>query len=333
LNPLIDESPGSDEGDRQFVFNMVWTDSVFGYFSPFLVSLMDHSRARFRLVANRCPPDEIARMERFAARHASRIVEVLEVSSTQMVPHGTALDVVRDRRHDGKYFCFIDPDILARDRFLPLFIDLLETNDAVTSGTSVWAGGGVAKPGDPLLRGEYAFDDQGYVFGSPHVAIYERAALDATCESWGVALGSSGIDLPDKVRSRLAQIGQVFQLYDTAKIVNMLFQEDGNRFSHVAQPALMHIGGMLHYFSADQVANAEGEMEPDWAHWKGLNDRFEVARYTAIVLRELSRGRAAPPIPATVPASMAASLATVRHELTHLVETYGADEPMVRSDP
>lgn len=311
--------------DEQFVFNMVWTDEAFEFFSPFLASLIDHSGARFRLVANRCPAREIARMERFAERHPDRVVEVLEISRTEMLSHGRALDGVHRIRDDGPYFCFIDPDILARGEFMSTFIDLLATNAAVTSGAEVWSDGNVLPEGKTGVNGEYFFDHNGYVLGSPHFAIYEVEALDATLEQWQVGFGSGGNELLEKTRARLEEVGQSYWLYDTAKLVNILFQEDGNPLTHVDHPALVHIGGMLHYFSAPTVTNDEGTVEPNWKNWDGMTARYEVAHYTATVLRDLCEGRVPPEVPPGATPRIDAALVMVRKELTDLIATYGTE--------
>ncbi len=302
---------------------MVWTDSVFRYFSGFLASLIDHSSARFRLVANRCPADEIARMEAFATRHPDAIVEVLEVSSTEMLRHGHALDAVLAARDDGGHFAFIDPDILATGPYMPLFLDVLESADAVTSGAEVWSDGNVLPEGKIGLNGEYFFDSTGYVFGSPHLAIYDVATLRTTLDRWGVGFGSAGNDITDETRARLVEVGQDYWIYDTAKMVNILFQEDGHRLRHVDQPSLLHIGGMLHYFSAPMVEGADGELEPDWARWEGVETRYEVAHYTAQVLRDLGDGKPPPAVPTGATPDTRDVLVRVRQALIDLTDTYG----------
>src|SRR5690606_13602930 len=103
--------------ESSLVFNIVWTGSVFPYLRWFTASLLHHGAARFRFVANGCPPDQIDLMEEFAAAHAERVVEGF-VSSMSMERPGDALDAVFAARDDGDHFCFLDPDILAEGPFL-----------------------------------------------------------------------------------------------------------------------------------------------------------------------------------------------------------------------
>ena len=284
--------------DDQLVFNIVWTGTVFPYLRLFTDSLIDHSGARFRFVANGCPADQVALLDDAARASGGRIVEVLVVSTDAMLRHGDALDIVRARRDDGEYFCLMDPDILATGPFLPEFHELLVDHEVVTSGTEVWSDDNVVPAGHPGVAGEHFFDRDGYVFGSPHMAVYRAGPLAETTARWGVGFGSGGAGLSDKARSQLAAAEREFLLYDTGKIVNILLQEDGFRLRHHDHPALVHIGGMAHYLSPPAYVEGEGgEPEPDWSEWRGMEARYAVARYTAGLLRELSAGRPAPPVP------------------------------------
>lgn len=314
---------------HQYVFNVVWTGEVFHHLQLFVASLIEHSDAQFRFVANACPPGQIDAMERFAARHPGRVVEVVEVSSQVMLRHGEALDEVFRTRDDGELFCLIDPDIQATGPFLAMFDELLAHHDAVTSGKEVWSDHNIRPEAHPGVNGEYFFDQDGYVFGSPHLAVYRRAALVDTLQRWGVGFGSTGKDLPDAARDRLAEAGRGYWVYDTAKVVNILLQEDGHPLCHQEHPDLLHIGGVSHFLAPPSSAPATvgkpprwGE-GPDWGQGEGMAVRFEVARYTSAVLQELCDGRPAPEIPAGVESSIQDRLERVQAALIDLVHRYG----------
>src|SRR5690606_17868307 len=104
----------------------------------FICSLVHTGEARFRLVANGCDPRSLALMEGYATAHADQVVDVMDVSPSEMVAHGVAMDRVRATRDDGELFCFVDPDIKATGPFLAPFLDVLRTHSAVTSGKEVW---------------------------------------------------------------------------------------------------------------------------------------------------------------------------------------------------
>jgi hypothetical protein len=316
----------SRTAERSFVFNIVWTGSVFTYLRYFVASQIAQSDARFRFLGNGCPPEQLQLMERFAQRYPDRVVEVLE-TSPEMVNHGAALDRVRERRDDGEFFCFIDPDILARGPFVGAFADALDGScAAVTSGRGVWLDDDRVPPGHPGVAGEHFYSQDGFLFGSPHFAMYRRAPLDATIERWGVTFVSAGGDLSDAAKDRLRDAGHDYFIYDTGKLVNIFLQGDGNRFCHFEHPDLMHIGGLSHYLAPPKMVQRDGaEPEPDWKVWRGMATRFEVARFTAAVIRDLSEGIPAPEVPAELDPSVGDRLRSVRDALVELMERYRAE--------
>jgi hypothetical protein len=315
----------TDTREQAFVFNIVWTGSVFRYLQFFVQSQIAHSSSRFRFIANGCPPDEIARMEEFGNRHPDRIVEVVDVSAPpQIVAHGVALDRVRVKRDDGDHWCLIDPDIKANGPFVAPLSELLTDGvAAVTSGKEVWSDDNLVPVDHPGVAGEHFFDRKGFVFGSPHLALYNRARLDETIDRWSVGFGSAGPDLTPAAQARLAEMGHEYMVYDTGKIVNALLQADGNALVHRDLPQLVHIGGMSHYLSPPDgyIRLDNGEQAPDFARW-GLNARYYVTKFTAHTLQELTAGRPAPPIPPGTDRNMAQRLACVQREMTELVEMY-----------
>lgn len=305
-------------------FNIVWTGTVFPYLQHFTSSLLAHSEARYRFVANGCPPDQLALMERYRSRHPDRVVEVLDVSPDVMVAHGVALDRVRAQRHDGDHFCLIDPDIKANGPWLHEFTALLDGHDAVTSGREVWSESNVVPVDHPGVAGEFFYDRAGFVFGSPHLGLYRREALDDTTARWGVGLGSGGPELRDDAKAAMASMGHEYMVYDTTKIVNALLQYDGHPLVHLDLPQLVHIGGLAHYLSPPAYwTTDEGELEPEWTVYETMRDRHEVTRYTARTLRALSDGEPAPAVPEGLAPDMEAKLRLVRTEVEDLMARYG----------
>jgi hypothetical protein len=308
------------------VFNVVWTGSVFPYLQHFVASQIRHSEAQFRFVANGCPPDQVELLRAFAASHADRVVEVF-VSSWSMDRHGDALDAVIEARDDGEHFCFVDPDILAEGPFLPEFIEALEGGCAgVTSGKGIWNDDPTVPPGHPGVAGESFYAQDGYLFGSPHFAMYRSAPLRATMARWALKFGSAGNDLSAEAKSALAAAGHDYWIYDTGKLVNIFLQEDGNRLCHFEHPALLHVGGMSHYLSPPEAGGEllDVDEDPD-QRWPWPTSRLEVARYTATVLRALCDGGPPPPPLTGVEADLAARLERVRSALGEIVRAGAAD--------
>jgi hypothetical protein len=305
--------------DSAFVFNIVWTGSVFPYLRHFVASQMRHSGARFRFVANGCPSDQVRLMEECAATASGRVVEVL-VSSTTMGRHGAALDAVLEARDDGEFFCFADPDILAERPYLHAFAAVLDDGCAgVTSGKGVWTDSVVVPPGHPGVPGECFYSQDGYLFGSPHFAIYRRTALQDTISRWGARLDTAVGDLAPEAKDALVTAGHTYWIYDTGKILNILLQESGHRLCHLEHPALLHIGGMSHYLAPPKgrgEARAPGEASDLGLPWPPA--RLEVARYTAALLRALSRGGPPPEAPGGLDADLAGRLDRVCTAVTNL---------------
>lgn len=320
----------TDRSD-EVVFNLVWTGVVFEQLALFTESVLAHSGARMRFIGNACPPEQLALMERFAEAHPGRVVEVVDVSPTVMLRHGDCLDQILRTRDDGELFGLADPDIFVRGPFLPTFVDLLAGHDAVTSGRELWSRSNVIPEGHAGVNGEYFFDRDGYVFGSPHFAIYKRSALDETVERWGVGFSSAGNDLSDAARDRIAEVGRTFWIYDTGKIVNILLQADGGSLVHQEHPDLIHIGGVSHFISPPTAATTRGSggdpvwgEEADWGEWDGMADRYAVARYAAAALRALTAGRDAPAVPAGLDDDIRQRLTVLRHDLEVLVAEHGS---------
>jgi hypothetical protein len=309
-----------------FVFNIVWTGTVFPYLRPFVASQLRHSGARFRFVANGCPDDQVALMEEFAAARPDHVIEVF-VSSTAMERHGAALDTVLEARDDGEFFCFADPDILAEGPYMAEFRRALAQGCAgVTSGKGVWTDDVTVPPGHPGVPGECFYSQDGYLFGSPHFALYRRAPLRDTMTRWGAGMGSAGSDLPRATKDALAAAGHGYWIYDTGKVVNILLQEDGNRLCHLEHPALLHIGGMSHYLSPPPAhgkpSSADEAPEQRWP-WPAT--RLEVARHTASLLQALSDHEPPPLPPSGLDDDLVSRLARVRRAVIDVVRDYEAE--------
>ena len=320
--------------ESDVVFNVVWAGEVYPYLRTFVASLLDRTEARFRFVVNGCPAEHLPMMAAFAERHPDRVIDLIDLDPPHRpYTHGEALDRVRAQRDDGPLFATIDSDILARGPFLAdLLGELVDDVVAVTSGRGVWADTDVVPEGHPGVNGEYFFDRSGFTFGSPHLAVYRREPLEATCERWGVGFGAGGPELDDRVRARLAEAGHDYWVYDTAKVVNVLLQLDGGTLRHREHPGILHIGGMSHFFAPWQFVEAvdgtgmDGSgMEPDWARWDGMASRYEVARYTAGVLSVLTAGGTAPPIPEGVDPALVGRLEEVRAALIDVVGAHRGD--------
>jgi hypothetical protein len=130
------------------------------------------------------------------------------------------------------------------------------------------------------------------------------------------------------------RLGRRFDLYDTAKVVNILLQADGDTVVHIDHPNLVHVGGM----SVEYLCEAFGVRPMDlWVEWErslqptggpepppldASGVQPDPARVAALALRCLVRGEPLPPIPPSLDAASAARLRKVLDQLRNLVEQY-----------
>ena len=178
--------------ESEFVFNVVWTGSVFPYLRHFVASQLRHSGARFRFVANGCPPDQVRLMERVrGVRRAAGCIEVF-VSSTTIERHGAALEPCSRPATTASSSASWTRTSWPNGPTSPSS-PTARRQDAprVTSGKAVWTDDVRRPPGHPGVPGECFYSQDGYLFGSPHFAMYRRAPLQATSPA-----GESGIARP-----------------------------------------------------------------------------------------------------------------------------------------
>lgn len=325
-NPYTRRDP--DRGGPAFredrvVFNIVWTGGVFSLLEPLTVSILRHSEAKVRFIANACPQEEVTAMERFGGEHPDRMADIVVVSEEFMVRHGSALDRVLATSDDGPYFSLLDPDIFVVGPFLTDVGRLLSGASAVTAGKEVWSDDNVRPSEHPGVSGEFFFDQDGFVFGSPHFAIYESAGLRETMQRWDVGFGSTGNDLSERTRQRLEEMKRSFWVYDTAKLVNILMQGDGHGVVHEELENLVHIGGVSHFLAPPATAPGARDKPPKWGEGSDWCDdpknanRAAVARYTADLLTALRARESPPPLPEDA-GHLAERLESVRRSLIAL---------------
>jgi hypothetical protein len=143
-----------------------------------------------------------------------------------------------------------------------------------------------------------------------------------------VGFSSAGNDIPDRTRERLEGLGRSFWIYDTGKIVNILFQGDGHALIHEEHPALLHIGGLSHFLAPPSTAPASAGKPPawgegpDWGEQAATADRYAMAQATASVLEALVAGEDVGDASVSVPSHLAARVRTVQQALERLVRDH-----------
>lgn len=330
-------------------FNLVWIGDVFKYLRPFTSSLLAHSTARVRFVANGCGPATLDALDAYAGAHPDRVVEVLPVSP-DVLPHGVVLDRVLRDRDDGDHFCFVDTDIRADGPWLEPLLDQLTGAAAVTSGKPLWDTSPKVKIGQPFVAGSMIEAEDGTRFGSPHLAVYHRRELEATIDRWGAGFGAAapeiavpGATIPPAAVARLDELGHHYVLYDTGKVVNLLLQGEGHELVHRESPHLLHIGGVsdhltappLHFAEASRVLREaidrmlvahglepRGDATPSA---RDVGNRPVLAEFAAALLGALVDDTEVPDLPEVADPEVRRRAVVLRDQIVDLVQRYGRD--------
>ena len=107
----------------------------------------------------------------------------------------------------------------------------------------------------------------------------------------------------------MAEAGHRYLVYDTGKIVNILFQLDGHALWHFDHPQLVHIGGLLAlHLAAGRRCEERRGRDTVVGGFGGMEARLTVARYSAAVLRGTIERRPVPPLPPDLDPPMQARL-------------------------
>jgi hypothetical protein len=302
--------------EADIVWNLVFTPHTFRYFHLFTRSLLAMSDARARLVANGCTRDEVARMHALS-EHSGGRVTAMAFPGSQMRTHGQALNALFDGTDDGELFCFVDTDVKATDRFMPRLLAALDGAVGVTSCKPAWATDTTVPAGAVDLVGRHFVSPDGFVYGSSYLAMYRRASVADTRNRWAVSFDPCVFSrLSPAVRARLDEMGRRFDMYDTAKVLNILLQGDGGTLRHLDHPELFHVGGISEYLS-----HPRDEPPPLFARGGAGRTRWDFAHWAAATLMAFVDGGTPPD--AAVPGLAEAQAMTTQNELRDLVERYG----------
>src|SRR5205814_10537102 len=183
-----------------------------------------------------------------------------------------------------------------------------------TSCNVSWTDDTVLPPDARRLAGRHALGSDGFVYGTAYFAIYARKVLQRVRTRWGVSFRAGAHEqLPPAVRHRLASTHRQFDLYDTAKVVNILLQGDGFALAHVENDALVHFGGISQFLSDPDAGGLVRQ--------GAGSQRLDFARWAAATLRSLVDGE---DVPALIGEGDARSRAGfVQHELIELARARG----------
>ncbi len=225
-------------------FNIIYTPKTVAYLAPLVQSLLRHTNCRYRLVANACPADERAELQRLAATDDR--LEYLLASEHEMLEHGKVLDWLHDQCSD-EYFCFMDSDIVATRSYMEQLGAYIEQCDVFSSGHPLWYA-----PEDVILpanfrrwQGSYYTSTDGKTLGFTYFAVYRNALLTRVRNRWNVGFAYAYWDQqPPEIKQTLNRIGLRKIDYDTGKLLMGLMLAEGARFSAGELQGMQHLGGV-----------------------------------------------------------------------------------------
>ena len=286
-------------------FNIVYTPGTVAYLSFFVHSLLKWSNCRFRLVSNGCLLPE-RRLLQQLCRQQDRL-EYFTVPTNGMADHGTVLNYLQTMTTED-YFCFMDSDLFATGNFVGEFLPYLDDNVAVFSGTPVWMtfAQGILPAAFQTVSGVHHQTDDGICLGSTYFAIYDNRVLTDCMQSTGIGFQSyQWAEVPREFQQTFTASGLQKQNYDTAKVLNLVLQQQGRALRYTESARLCHIGGFsflrkpepaseslksraMSQLLRSPIHNAISTLQKKWRSkmaWRDIDGMSESERQALIVQR------------------------------------------------
>ncbi len=211
---------------------------------PFLRSLIDVTSLPLRLVANGCEPYEEQLLAR-ACEESDRL-EFHSLNSVKTIEHGLALDHLL-KLEKSELFSFMDSDVFATGPVSMSDIEPLPGEVACTGCLPVWhSEDDVRMPESfQVMGGRYISTVSGHFLGCTYLASYRTRPLRELTESMGPSFRRyKRQDLSPDILVKLADLGLTKQVYDTAKVINLMLQHQGHKMSFRNVEGLVHVGGV-----------------------------------------------------------------------------------------
>lgn len=248
-------------------FHIIYTPETVKPLLPLLYSLLKWSDCHFRLVANGCSAHERAILQQLCADHAR--LTYIALPTSQVMVHGHALNYLQTQNQEP-YFCFMDSDIYAINAFLPTFLPQLADCAALFSGMSLrfpQAGLVVSKDKD-FLAGPFTHTEDQLCVGTTFFAIYHNATLTEVRQTTGIGFSKyRWEEIPARYQEQLARMGVKHQIYDTAKLLNLLLHLQGHRLHYQPCAALRHIEAVSR-FAVIQQRSWWGQLRSWASRWR-----------------------------------------------------------------
>ncbi|MCG8636166.1 MAG: hypothetical protein MI863_20205 [Desulfobacterales bacterium] len=301
---------------RELTFNIIFTPGSFAYLKFLLPGMLNRLTCSFRLAANGCSREETAAMTDCCKRFDR--LEFHQLPFTGMVPHGKALNHLQKMERTD-YFCFMDPDIVVTHNFLSGLLPALAGQAAVFSGRPVWqeTDSDILPEGENRLMGRYCRTAGGLLLGSSYFGIYRNPVLNRFIEKQGFCFERfSWPELPPRASLLLVKTGLAANYYDTAKVLNILLQEQGAGLCYHDTPGLLHIGGL----SCNILSRGKLTRREDLSMERSLKRKLSV--HLLQWLHALLNARPLPSMPAGNHPEIHKKIARLKRQITEDYHAY-----------
>lgn len=222
-------------------FHVIYTPGTVKPLRLLLYSLLKWSDCTFHLVANGCSRAEMADLQQYCAGNSRLSYQALPTE--KMMLHGEALNYLQ-AQNQGDYFCFMDSDIYAIGEFLSTFLPYLDNCTGIFSGTPLrYPQTGRIMPKDkPFMAGPYTHTQEQLCLGTTFFAIYNNTVLTEVRRATDIGFTKYyWEEIPARYQAQLQAMGMQYELYDTAKLLNLMLHLQGHVLHYQPCTALRHI--------------------------------------------------------------------------------------------
>jgi len=273
-------------------FNIVFTDNTVQYLWLFPHSVLRHSGVKLRLIGNFISSHEESYLKKIVGENEN--LSYFPISTEAILSHHEVLNITYKAFNDESFFCFMDSDILSTGDFLA---DLnLESLDACYSCKPIWSDVITPEKNFHYLQGRHIYsNNKNILCGTSYFACYRRESTDFIMDKYGIDFRRySWDDLSPEIQKLFRENELQYELYDTAKVLNLLLHFDSFRTEYIESPSLFHIGGMSWNKSIFEVKQKKDD---SFLHVKNevlrtqLTKRRATCKFYSELIQELIEGK------------------------------------------
>lgn len=234
----------TDSTDNLVNVNIIYVNNSVQFLLPFVRTLLKNSQFNYRLVSNGCSSYEEGLLSQFSTSNERCFL--YSMGSETMMAHHDVLNHLL-ALETSPYFVFMDSDILASKPFMDGLLNYLKSFEAIFSALPVWQSTEQAQMpmNFQMIDGRFLKDSEGRFFGLSYCAFYHRKKLIDFMDKSGITFSYYYFkDIPSRHQQHLVDLQLDKSFYDTGKLLNILWQEEGARMRYIEQDSLYHIGGI-----------------------------------------------------------------------------------------